>query len=106
MDTGILPTSLNNTLLVLIPKVQNLEQVKHFRPISLCNVIYKTITKTLVNRLKNILPDIIAPTQCNFVPGRQISDNIVIFQEVIHSMQGKRAGKGMMVVKIDLEKGL
>lgn len=39
-----------------------------------------------------------------FVPGRQISDNIVIFQEVIHYLHSKRSGKGYMVLKIDLEK--
>ena len=104
LGTGSLPNSLNETFIMLIPKVHNPENVKQFRPISLCNVVYKAITKMLVNRLKNVLLDIIAPTQCNFVLGRQISDNIVIFQEVIHSMQNKRVGKGMTTVKIDLEK--
>ena len=70
LDTGTLPKALNDTLIILIPKVQDLEQVKKFWSISLCNVVYKAITKMLVNRLKHVLRDIIALTQCSFVPGR------------------------------------
>lgn len=51
----------NDTLSVLIPKVQSPEKVSQLRPISFCNVIYKIITKALPNRLKSILPEIISP---------------------------------------------
>jgi hypothetical protein len=51
----------NVTHMALIPKKQNLEHVTEFRPISLCNVIYKVISKVMVNRLKRILPAIISP---------------------------------------------
>ena len=73
-------------------------------PISLCNVSYKTITKVIVDQLKTLLPTIIAPTQCNFVPRRQIINNIVILQEVIHSMQRKKEKRRMFVVKVYLKK--
>lgn len=42
--------SLNKTLLVLLPKVQGLERINQFRLISLCNVVYKIVTKVVVNR--------------------------------------------------------
>jgi hypothetical protein len=41
LNGGAMPESINNTTIVLIPKVKNLQEKKHFRPISLCNVISK-----------------------------------------------------------------
>lgn len=51
-----------------------------------------------------ILPDLIAPFQSSFVPGRQIIDNIVVVQEMIHTMRNRKVGKGLMLIKLDLEK--
>ncbi|XP_074314431.1 uncharacterized protein LOC141649645 [Silene latifolia] len=99
-----MPAGLNDTHLVLIPKVDTPEYITQFRPISLCNVAYKIISKTLANRIKKVLPRLISETQSGFVPGRQITDNIVVFQEVIHSMRKKKGSKGIMAIKIDLEK--
>ncbi|KAH9783694.1 reverse transcriptase domain-containing protein [Citrus sinensis] len=75
-----------------------------YRPISLCNVAYKTITKLLANRLQSILPSLIGPHQTSFVPGRHITENIVIAQEVVHSMRKKTGSTGFMAIKVDLEK--
>ena len=54
------PAKLNNMNIVLIPKVENPEELGQFRPISLCNVIYKIASKTMANRLRNILPEVIS----------------------------------------------
>ena len=78
--------------------------MSQLRPIGLCNVAYKAITKAIVNRLKPILAKLIAPTQSSFVPGRQISDNIIIVQEMLHSMRQKKGSTGHIAIKIDLEK--
>lgn len=94
----------NQTLLVLIPKISQPVNIKQFRPISLCNVTYKTLTKVIVGRLKTILPYIISPYQASFVPRRCIQDNIIIAQEMIHSMKRMKAKKGFMTIKVDLEK--
>jgi hypothetical protein len=87
-----LPSQWNETTVVLIPKIKNPKKMKELRPISLCNVLYKIVSKVLANRLKLILPEIIAPNQSAFVPGRLITDNILLAFEVTHFMQNKRCG--------------
>lgn len=99
-----LPTDFNKAFLVLIPKTEAPQRVTQFRPIGLCNSIYKMVTKVIVNRLKPILPSLISPTQCSFVPKRQITDNVIIVQEMLHTMRKKQGVTGSMSIKIDFEK--
>ncbi|KAK4384402.1 Retrovirus-related Pol polyprotein from type-2 retrotransposable element R2DM [Sesamum angolense] len=80
--TGRLLKQLNATLLTLIPKVRTPHSVVDFRPISCCNVVYKVISKILVSRIREILDLLISPSQNAFVPGRLISDNILLAQEL------------------------
>ena len=98
------PHEINKTLLVLIPKKENPDSLKLFRPISLYTVIYKSITKIIVNRIKHVLSKLIGPVQTSFDPGRNISDNGIIAQEIIHSMRKKHGRSGFMAIKVDLEK--
>ncbi|XP_030477324.1 uncharacterized protein LOC115694334 [Syzygium oleosum] len=89
-NTGLLDMSLNRTHIVVIPKVMNPESINQYRPISLCNFSYKIISKVMVNRLKQWLPDLISPEQSAFVSGRQIQDNILIVQEVLHQLRVRK----------------
>jgi len=70
--------------------------------ISLCNVIYKIITKVIANRLKPLLPSLISPEQSSFVEDRQILDGIITTHEVIHSL--KASSSPCMIIKLDMEK--
>ncbi|XP_074282906.1 uncharacterized protein LOC141607456 [Silene latifolia] len=102
-DTGKLLTQLNATIITLIPKVERPETVKHYRPISCCNVIYKTISKLLCARLAVILPDIISRNQGAFVKGRSILENILICQDLIRLCNRGMASPRCMF-KMDLQK--
>jgi hypothetical protein len=96
--------TVNLTDICLIPKVNRPEFVSQFRPISLCNVSYKIITKVMVNRLKQIVPNVVSPFQTGFVPGRNITKNILIAQEMLHSMTKMKSKLGFFVIKVDLSK--
>ncbi|XP_062005888.1 uncharacterized protein LOC133723072 [Rosa rugosa] len=95
----------NHTLISLIPKISNPKSVTEFRPISLCSTVYKFISKTLANRLKKHLPDIISSTQSAFVPGRNIQDNVIAAFETVHSIRIKKTTQEpKMVLKLDISK--
>ena len=85
--TGRILKAFNATFLTLIPKEQGTEDPGKFRPIALCNVIYKIITKVIANRLRPLLPVLISPEQAGFVEGRQILDGIILVHEAIHSLK-------------------
>lgn len=93
----------NKTVLVLIPKIEKPEFISQFRPISLCNVIYKCVSKVVVNKIKPFLPNLVSPFQTSFVPGQHIQDNVVVAKELFHIMKMK-GKKGFFAMKIDLEK--
>eukprot|EP00253_Pinus_taeda_P009398 PITA_09398 len=93
---------INSTLLTLIPKTNQADHADGFRPIALCNVIYKIVASIMAQRLKLILPSIISPEQTGFVEGRQILDGLVVAQEVLHTLKSKKE-KGMLI-KLDLSK--
>ena len=102
---GHLLKALNETIVTLIPKVEAPINLSQYRPISLCNVIYRVIAKVLANRLKRVIPNCISYAQSAFVPGRQIIDNVILTQELLHFMKNKRTGKNdFMILKLDLSK--
>ena len=105
LNTGSFPQSLNNTFITLIPKVKNPTLVSEFRPISLCNTLYKIVSKVVANRLKRVLPDIISESQSAFQSNKVISDNILVAFETLHHMKIQKSKKmGFMALKLDMSK--
>ena len=105
LSTGIIPESINTTFICLIPKIKNLKKVSDFRPIRLCNVIYKLIAKVVVNRLKKFSAHTIPDLQSAFLSGRFITDNVLVVFETLHYLKRKTQGKlGLMALKLDISK--
>ena len=101
---GKFPEHLNKTLINLIPKRPGADCLGSFISISLYNTVYKVITKFIVARMRPLLPNIISPMQTTFVLGRKDIDNVIIIQEILHTMSGKKGRMGSMAIKKDSEK--
>ncbi|KAL9664441.1 hypothetical protein QQ045_019841 [Rhodiola kirilowii] len=95
----------NETLITLIPKTRSPSTFDEFRPISLCNVVMKVVTKALANKLKTVLHECISPSQSAFVPGRLITDNVLIAHEMMSYINSRTNKKeGFCCIKIDMSK--
>ncbi|KAL8148975.1 hypothetical protein AgCh_006108 [Apium graveolens] len=104
-ETGLLIENINETNIMLIPKKKNPTTMSELRPIALCNIVMKIITKVIANRLKEILESVISDTQSAFLPGRIISDNIMLSFEVMHYLKRRKFGKeGYMAIILDIAK--
>lgn len=66
------------------------EWLSNYRPISLCNTMYKIITKIIVAHIRPLLLDLVSLFQTAFVPGRKGMDNVIIVQEIIHTISRKK----------------
>ncbi|XP_074327612.1 uncharacterized protein LOC141665526 [Apium graveolens] len=89
-EDGQMPQGLNDINVVLIPKKKYPMNIGDLRPISLCNVLVKVITKVMANRLKGLLQGVVSENQSAFIPGRLISDNILVSYEVMHHLKRKK----------------
>ncbi|GKE38567.1 RNA-directed DNA polymerase, eukaryota, partial [Tanacetum coccineum] len=99
---GSFPKGGNSSFIALIPKSQNANMVKDFRPISLIGSLYKIIAKIMANRLVGVLEDIVSDVQSAFVAGRQILDGPFILNDLIQWCKSKK--KQTMIFKVDFEK--
>ena len=105
LNTGSIPPSINRTFITLIPKVKSPVRVSNYRPIALCSILYKLISKVLANRLKIFLPCIISESQSAFQSSKAITDNILVAFETLHHMKNQKSKKGgFMAMKLDMSK--
>ena len=105
LNFGTILPSLNHTFISLIPKVKSPEYVIEFRPIALCNIVYKLVSKVLANRLRNVLPHIISDFQSAFQSDKALSDNILVAFELLHQMKRRKSRKTWhMALKLDMSK--
>jgi hypothetical protein len=99
---GHMAGNLNSTFLALIPKSNNLHTFGDYHPISLCNLIYKLISKVLANQIKPILSKNLSVEKFGFLEGRLIHDAIGTTHECIHSIKQKNLKA--LLLKLDLQK--
>ncbi|KAG7529879.1 Reverse transcriptase domain [Arabidopsis suecica] len=101
--SGQLLKQWNATTIILIPKIPNASSTSDFRPISLCNTVYKVISKLLAGRLQSLLPSVISNAQSAFLPGRLLAENVLLATELVNGYSRKNIGpRGML--KVDLRK--
>ncbi|KAL5550690.1 hypothetical protein UlMin_000866 [Ulmus minor] len=101
---GLSLGSINETIITLLPKIKNPTRITEFRPISLCNVLYKIISKMLGNRLRRIMGTIISKEQSTFIPGRLILDNAIIGFECLHAIKRRKTKKNYLALKLNMAK--
>ena len=93
LTSGVIPPSINRTFITLIPKVKSPTKVSEYRPISLCNIIYKLVSKVIANRLKGVLPLIISESHSALQSDKAIFDNIIVAFETLHHMKNQKKRK-------------
>lgn len=94
--------SMNSTFLALIPKCDGADRLSLFRPIALCNVVYKILFKLIVERMKRWISRLISKEWGGFAANRQILDGVVIATKTIHSMATSK--EKAMFIKLDMAK--
>ncbi|PKU87328.1 putative mitochondrial protein [Dendrobium catenatum] len=96
--------SWKETLIVLILKVSNPSTPSNYRPINLCNTIYKIAAKVFVNMMYSIIPKLISKEQAVFILGRSLYDHALLAQDIFHKFRYSKSCKGLVSFKIDMEK--
>lgn len=101
------PPSINDTIIFIIPKVDNPKGMKDLRPISLCNVVCKILAKVLASILKEVLDKCVSEEQSVFVLRRSIVDNALVVAKIMHYLKCKKAGrKDDVTLKIYISKAI
>eukprot|EP00253_Pinus_taeda_P030933 PITA_30933 len=86
--------ALNASFIALFPKQEKAMTPDRFRPIALCNLVYKIISKVIANRLKPLLPTLVSKEKAGYVEGRQILNNVIQAHNVVYSLKSnKQAAK-------------
>jgi len=100
---GFLPKAINSTILALIPKKATTNEMKDYRPISCCNVIFKVILKIIANPLKRVLPNFVVGNQSAFVQDRLLIENVLLATELVKDYHKESVSTGC-AIKIDISK--
>ncbi|GKC32155.1 RNA-directed DNA polymerase, eukaryota, reverse transcriptase zinc-binding domain protein [Tanacetum coccineum] len=101
--SGKMLGELNTTIISLVPKSKNPRRASDYRPIACCGVVYKCVSKVITNRIKTVLNGLIDPNQGAFIGGRQISDNILLIQELMNGYTWKGKSR-RCAFKVDIQK--
>lgn len=100
---GFLSKRVNSTILALVPKKIDSMEMRDYRPIACCNVIYKVVSKIIANRWKLLLPRKITENQSAFIKGRLLMENVLLASELVKDYH-KDLISPRSVMKIDISK--
>ena len=100
---GFLPKGVNSTILALVPKKTDSMEMRDYRPIACCNVLYKVVSKILANRLKRLLPRVVVENPSAFIRGRLLLENVLLASELVKDYH-KEDVSPRCVMKIDISK--
>lgn len=101
--SGHLLKEWNSTAISLIPKTSNPSRLEDFRPIACCGVLYKIISKLMAGKLKNVIEDLVSTNQSGFIPGRSITDRILVADDIVRNYHRDGISK-RCTIKIDVRK--
>lgn len=90
--------------LVLVPKITGSTKMTDFCPISVCNLLYKIISKFIARKIQLWMDFLISKLQTTFVPSREISENIILLREILHSFKTVKNREREFLMKVDLAK--
>ncbi|PKU85570.1 integrator complex subunit 11 [Dendrobium catenatum] len=82
-STSFMPMQAKATVITLIPKKPHAACISDYRPIPLCNTFYKIVTKIIADRMKDIMPFIIHPSQTGFIKDKSIFKNSILAMEIL-----------------------
>ena len=94
--------TLNSAYITLLPKKEDANQPKDFRPISLVHSFAKLVTKLLANRLAPKLQEMVSPVQSAFIKGRFIQDNFMLVQQTARYLHQQKEPR--ILLKLDISK--
>lgn len=105
LSTGVLIEGIDESLVYLIPKIKVSQTIGDIRPISLCNVPVRILSKVMTNRLKPYLGTINSENQSAFIEGRLLTDNAVTAFEINHYMKRRTQGSnGIASLELNVSK--
>lgn len=93
----------NHVVISLIPKAKHAPEAKDFRPISFCNVFYKTITKIIANWIAKVIPSLLDSAQSAFLEERLMTDHILLAQQLIRKY-GRKTCTPRCMMMVDIRK--
>lgn len=99
---GNISHRITSTYIALIPKKKLSTSFYDYRPISLCNVLYKIISKIIAIQVRNVLSLHLSPEKHGFLKDRNILDAMALTQESLHSIHTRKLD--VAILKIDLKK--
>lgn len=88
-----MPKGLNYSYTSLTPKVSNPTWMRDFQAIRMSNVVNKILSKVIANRLKWVLPKVISKNWSDFVPGKLITNKVIVAFEIFLSMKNRKKGE-------------